>query len=237
MRLQQYRNIIFAFGLMLLYNDWLLGPLLNPRLSWSRSLISELSAGTQSFHWVFQSMDITAGVLTLAALPWLWKFLRKSQVPYWQVLFITIATIGADSIADALMPIACAPSVDAGCNLATTSSVLTQAHLIESTLIGIATFLAPLLWWRFCKAKHRFISQASLWFAAFQIAIGVSILLTRAIHYDVTGAMQRGYELSISLWVCGILFATMTTERRPVDATQEASSQLSYDPKPSLTSS
>jgi len=213
--------------LLALYNDWLLGPLVNPRMAVGGSLISELSARTQTGHTVFQMLDITAGVLTLAALPWLWRFLQRAKITYWQVLFATIACIGADSIIDALLPISCAPSVDAGCSLAGTHSLLTQAHMVESTVIGIVTFIAPLLWWRLCKAKQQLIAQTSWWFAVLQVAVGAGILLTRLVHVDVTGALQRIYELGIGAWVAIILYAAFVAEsQRPAEALGPAAEPL-----------
>lgn len=208
------RVVFFCAAVVALYNDWLLAPLVNPRMSVRYSLISEISARTQVHHAVFQALDITAGLLTLAALPWLWRFLQKAGFKYWQVLFVTVGVIGADSIIDALLPISCAPSVDAGCSLAGTHSLITQAHLVESTLIGIATFVAPLLWWHFCKAKHRFIAQASWWFAVLQVAVGGGILLTRFLHHDMTGALQRVYELSIGAWIASILYVALASNVR-----------------------
>lgn len=217
------RAAFFCVVVLVLYNDWVLSPLLDARMPVGGSLISELSARTQANHWAFQTLDITAGVLTLAALPWLWRFLRKAQVAYWQVLFATIASIGVDSIIDALLPISCSPTLNTNCSLAGTGSIITEAHLVESTLIGIVTFVAPLLWWHVGKAKHRFIAQASWWFAVLQLAVGGGILLTRLLHQDVTGTLQRVYELGIGAWIASILYVAVAagTKRQTVSLKSE----------------
>ena len=210
------KAILFCGLLVALYNDWLLGPFLNHSLSTSVSMISELSAQTQPYHWVFQTLDISAGVLTLAALPLLWHFLHKQPINHWPVLFVAVAAIGADSIVDALLPITCAPSTDPTCNLATTHSLLTQAHMAESTLIGIVTFVTPLMWWLFNRSKQYFLSRPSLWFVLLQVFIGVGILLTRSLHYHVVGAFQRSYQLGIGVWIISIMYAILvTTSKRP----------------------
>lgn len=204
------KTLLLCAALFVLYNDWLLEPMFNARISARYSLISELSARTQPYHWVFQVTDILTGVITLLLLPWLWRFLRTRHLPYAFVLFAAIISIGADNIVDALLPISCAPTVDTQCNLLATHSLLTEAHLIESTAIGIVTFVAPLLWWWSCKhSKQRLIAHASLWFVCLQVFVGSGIVLSRALDYNVTGVFQRVYELGIGLWVVGILYVAI----------------------------
>lgn len=200
--------LLFA-ALFVLYNDWLLGPLFNAHASTRTSLISELSARTQPYHWVFQILDILAGSVTLMLLPWLWQYLRKLNLQYSLVLFAAVVSIGADNILDALLPISCAPSIDQQCNLIKTHSLLTQAHLIESTAIGLVTFAAPLLWWWSCKAKQQLLARGSFWFVVLQIFVGSGIVLSRALSYNATGAFQRVYELGISVWMVGILYVAL----------------------------
>jgi hypothetical protein len=225
------KTLLISAILLALYNDWTLGPIINSRASMRYSLISELSARTQPYHWAFQTLDILAGIVTLLMLPWLWKFLQKFDVKYSFLLFITIASIGADSIVDALLPISCAPTIDAQCSLMNTHSLLTDAHLIESTAIGIATFIAPLLWWWSCKAKQQVIARGSIWFVALQIFVGGGILAGRALGYNDTGIFQRAYELGIGLWVVGILYiALMATAKQRVKAPQ-----LKPTPTPALS--
>lgn len=201
--------IIFA-----LYNDWFLGPILNTHVSTRYSLVSELSAQTQAYHWVFQTLDVLAGTMILMMLPWLWRFLRKFDFQYRMLLFITIACIGADNVVDALLPIACAPSVETQCSLLGTHSLLTLAHLFESTVIGAVLFTAPLLWWWSCKVKHTLIARMSLWFVLLQIFVGGGILLTRAIDFNAIGIFQRLYIMGIGLWVASILHIALVATAR-----------------------
>lgn len=214
------KALLLCAALVVLYNDWLLEPVFNARISARYSLISELSARTQPYHWVFQTLDILTGLAIMLLLPRLWQFLRQLKLPYAPLLFFAVVSIGTDNIVDALLPISCAPTIDAQCNLLATHSILTQAHLIESTAIGIVTFVAPLVWWWSCKnTKQQTIARASLWFVALQVIVGCGIVLGRALDYNVTGAFQRVYELGIGLWIVGILYvaiAATAKERRRV---------------------
>lgn len=120
----RYYKLLLAVSIVFLCNNWLLTPLLNPHMSSSVSLISEISALSQPYHWVFQVSDITAGVLILSSVPWLLRGLRRRQYQWPLLLGGMIIGVGLDSIIDALLPISCAPSVDAHCQLATTHSLI-----------------------------------------------------------------------------------------------------------------
>jgi len=195
------RPTILATGLALLYNNWLLAPILNPHLSTARSLISEISATSQPFHQVFQTGDIIAGLISLAMVPFVWRLVRVHDLAWHGVLAISIAVIGADSIIDASLPISCAPSTDAHCQLLNLHSWVTMAHLTESNIAGVLIFLAPLTWWWFARRKHRRLAQASLLLAGLELATGISILVTRAFGIHIEGLLQRGYELAIGGWI------------------------------------
>ncbi len=228
------KTLLLCAAIFIFYNDWLLGPFLNSHISNQYSLISELSARTQAYHWVFQTLDILAGLMILSVLPWLWRFLHKFDFHYAVLLFITIASIGVDNIADALMPISCAPSVDASCSLLGTHSLLTEAHLIESAAIGIVTFVAPLLWWWSGRLTHTLIARASLWFVVLQLFVGSGILLTRMIDVNVIGIFQRIYVVGIGLWVAGILHIALAATAKQRIALPKLPQTPDHIPKPAL---
>lgn len=196
-------------AVLALYNNWAWASLLNTPLATVRSLISEMSAQDQPYHWFFRASDISAGVLTLAFLPTVWRFAQQNPVRLSWLLAITYAAIGADSIIDALLPIHCAPSVDLHCSLADGTSLITQAHLAESTIIGVVTFAAALMWWLWHRRANPLIARISLAFAAMQVAVGVGILICTWMGWDVTGVWQRMYELSISAWLASIIMVSL----------------------------
>lgn len=198
--------------LVFLYNDWLLAPLLNPAVSARASLISEISARTQPYHWVFQLLDIAAGVVTLALAPCLLRLL-KPQPAFWKwTLLVGVALIGADSIIDAALPIACAPSIDVHCSLTSFQSAVTTAHMMESLAIGIVTFIAPALWWVRFRARQPLLAESSRLFAVLQLGVGVVL----AHHNEVAavGLLQRFYEASISVWLAVILSSAIRAVQR-----------------------
>jgi hypothetical protein len=137
--------------------------------------------------------------------------------------------IGLDSIIDAMLPISCAPSLDARCTLMGTHSLVTEAHLIESTVVGVVTFIAPLMWWQWHRRRHQILAHASLWFVGLQAFVGAAILLTREADMNIVGALQRGYQLGIGLWMALIVLAAYQspkTSAQPEPATTEAETAL-----------
>jgi hypothetical protein len=200
-----------AAGLAFLYNDWILGYVLNPHMSANRSLISELSATTQPYHWVFQILDITAGVVTLACARYIWHLTEHISTQKRWLLTGIFLFIGLDSIVDASLPIACAPSVEAACSLLGTHSIVTQAHLIESNVAGATIAIAPITWWLLHKSgKHRHLSLASIWLIIIETAVGLTALIVRFTHHGNYGGIQRIYQGALGIWVGLIVYTAVT---------------------------
>ena len=200
--------------LLCLYNDWVLAPVLNPAMSTRASLISEISARTQPYHWVFQLLDVAAGVLTLALLPCLARLLKKEPALWRWALFAGVALLGADSIIDAGLPIACAPSMDVHCSLTAAHSLVTQAHLMESTVIVAVTFVGPLLWWWHFRSKRPLLAQSSGLFVVLQAGVALGVILAHHNETAVVGWLQRFYELSIGCWMALILSSAIRATQR-----------------------
>lgn len=197
-----FRRWAVCVVLIGLYNNWILAPFLNPNISLRASLISEISARTQPHHLVFQSMDVTAGILTLALLPLIGHFVHRIALPLRYLLLATVGFIGFDSIVDALLPISCAPSVDSHCSLIASHSLITSAHMFESTAAGMVLFAAPLLWWWATRRQRAPLeARASLGFAALQIMVGCAIVGAHTTHIEVVGSLQRIYESGIGIWI------------------------------------
>lgn len=199
-----------AIVIALLYNDWLLGPILNPHMSSVRSLISELSALSQPYHTVFQTLDITAGILTLLFVGFVWRFTSSMSKKERWVLTGLIAFIGLDSIVDASLPIRCAPSVDIHCSLLAFNSAVTDAHLIESNIAGVGIAIAPIIWWWLHRENSPRFAKVSLSFALLQILAGVFALIVRISGKDKYGLIQRIYEGGLGIWIATILGTSAT---------------------------
>ena len=202
-----------AASLVFAYNDWILGYCLNPQMSANRASISELSAITQPYHAVFQTLDIIAGILTLVCVVYVWRFTEHITPHKRWLLLGLFLFIGLDSIVDASLPIACAPSVDPSCSfsLLGTQSIITRAHLIESNIAGTVIAIAPIAWWWLHRSgKHRHIAIASIWLIAVELAVGISAVIVRFTHNANYGGIQRIYQGVLGIWV-GVLVYTAIT--------------------------
>jgi hypothetical protein len=200
-----------AAGIAFLYNDWVLGYLLNPRMSENRSLISELSATSQPYHVVFQSLDITAGIVTLLCAGYIWHLTKYISTQKRWILTGLFLFVGLDSIVDASLPLACAPSLDAACRLINSHSAITQAHLIESNIAGATIGIAPVVWWwQHTSNKHRHLSLASVWLVIIEIAVGLTALIVRFTHHGNYGGIQRIYQGALGVWIGLIVYTALT---------------------------
>jgi len=189
-----------AAVLLFLCNDWLLGPFLNPALPTRPSVISELSAVTQPYHWIFQTLDIMAGSVIVLLLACIFRLLpRKRGVWNW-ILFATVALIGVDSIVDASLPISCAPSIDTHCSSITDTLTLSP-HVLESIVVGIIAFAAPIMWWFAFRHTHNLLAQGSKLFVLLQIGLVPAIVLARHHEAEIIGLVQRFYQFGLSAWL------------------------------------
>lgn len=190
--------------LTLLYNDWVFETAFNPHISPKHSLISELSALSQPYHWIFQTLDISAGLLTLAFVIVVWRLTVGLSTRSRLLLAGLFAFVGIDSIVDASLPVACAPSMDPQCRVWATHALLTTAHGIESNIAGCAIVLLPVAWWWQYRGKHTIIAQISFWFTIMQIIIGMGALAVRLSGRDTYGILQRIYESGLGIWMGSI---------------------------------
>ncbi len=212
--------------LLFLYNDWVLAPVLNPGLSTHASLISEISARTQPYHWVFQTLDIGAGMLTLVLLPCTLRLLGKQPAIWRWLLFAGVALIGSDSIIDAMLPLSCAPSVDVHCSISAMHSLITDAHMVESTVIGAVTFIAPVLWWLRFRASRLLLAQSSALFIVLQMGVALGVVIAHRNETAVVGLLQRFYQLSIGCWLALVISSGIRAAQRYRAARQTSTPEL-----------
>lgn len=181
-----------------LYTTWPLAALLGLDASGPDSLVSELAARDQPWSWLFRLGDTSAGVVALVAGIAAAVSVRDvlSRVGY-----ALLAVFGAATVADASMPLACAPSVTPGCP--TPSSDL--PHVITSGTSSVAVCCGVVL--VLYAARARIPTPTMLaGFALAAVAIGgllVFSVRTLADNYAAAGAIQRVALLALSLLIAG----------------------------------
>lgn len=180
------------------YNSWPLGFWLNPRVSYSGGLASELEGMRQPYNWVFVLLDVVTGVLVAAVVILLWRH-HRSTLSRWALGFF--ALFGLLTIADALLPMPCAPSV-AVCPSWTVQPMLIL-HGIASIGSALALFAGGVLAWRMHHKRHTgwvMRSMIVLW--------ALSGILSLVFFFTPgPGYLSQDYYLLL----CGIWIALMPT--------------------------
>lgn len=121
-----------------LYNSWLLGYWLNPAVA-RHGLASELEAVHQPYNWLFTAADVVSSGFVLLVCWLLWR--RRSAA-----VLASAAIFAAGTVADALLPMHCNPSLQRCPSFRVDHLLL--VHGIFSIMAAAALFISlALLWW------------------------------------------------------------------------------------------
>lgn len=215
--MRRIRITWWATGLAVLaavaYNSWPLGFWLNPRVSYGGGLASELEGLRQPYNWVFVLLDVVTGALVMTAVVMLWHH-HRSKLSRWTLA--CFALFGLLTIADALLPMPCEPSV-AVCPSWTAQPMLIM-HGIASIGSAVALFASGVLAWRMHHKRH------SNWIMRGMIVLwAVSGIMSLVFFFTPgPGYLSQDYYLLL----CGIWIALMpymayppAKRRQPVPVT------------------
>ncbi|MEV4442035.1 DUF998 domain-containing protein [Streptomyces sp. NPDC049577] len=119
------------------YNDWVLEFLLPTGLDARHSYVSELYAADQPFHVLFGWIEVAAAalVVTAALLARPLTAGRWARAGRWSLI-----AFGISSVADVVVPMHCAPSVEHPCEAVNPWHTTTSA-LVHAALFGSMFFL------------------------------------------------------------------------------------------------
>ncbi|GGX14304.1 DUF998 domain-containing protein [Streptomyces chryseus] len=181
-------------GAALLYNGWLLELSLPTGLDARHSYVSELFAADQPFRALFGGMEIACAVLVMAG-----ALLARDLLPgaaarggWW-----ALCGFGASSLADVMLPMGCAPSLEPACR------AVHPWHTVTSGLVHFFLFVSMVL---FCVAAASAPSRTPL------IRRWAPLLLAGALVSAVStvgpligspgwhGLPQRAHLLLVGLW-------------------------------------
>lgn len=149
---------VLALAAAIAYNSWPLGYMLNPAVTRTRGLASELEGLRQPFNWVFIALDTLCGVCVLVisyVLVHRYSTLTRGD----KVTIASFALFGLLTIADALLPMTCEPSL----TICPTLSHQPVLILHGAASIGSGIFLcisAILTWYRMRSGMGRVIMSA-----------------------------------------------------------------------------
>lgn len=199
----------------LLYSAWVLAPWLNPEHDAASAYVSELAAGDQPFGRLFRGFDaaaglalaLAAGVLVARDRGGLRQRLRRNGP------FVMLALFGLATVADALLPMSCAPTGDPRCALEERLGLLPwthQLHSVSSSLAGMFALVA--LGWSLLRVwrRHRRGEPESGPLPLLIAGIALALVHTVALAYTLLevaglgvgglGAAQRISLAALALW-------------------------------------
>ncbi|MBO0653952.1 DUF998 domain-containing protein [Streptomyces triculaminicus] len=197
------------------YNDWLLEFLLPTGLDARHSYVSELYAADQRFHVLFGGIEIIAAVLVVTGAL-LARDRTAGGLPsagWW-----SLVAFGAFSVADVIVPMHCAPSIERGCEAVnpwhTTTSALVHAALFASmALLVLASGPGP--------CPRPLIRRRGPWVLAGALLSALATVGPLFGRPGWHGVPQRAHLVLVGVWfllLAGALRKTPETADAPVGA-------------------
>ena len=192
------------------FNNWVLGILLNHRLWLAGGSVSEFSATTQPFHWVFRSLDIISGILFVVIAWVVSKWIARSGWHY--LLVASTLILGIGNIVDALLPLPCSGTLDNACSAPVRLNIHRVSlpdHVFSSVLIGFCYILIPLAcYFYFQNRRSKHLRLIGL------VAMCVTVLffaLLAAESLIENGLIEHlaGYSQELQMLVLGWLFVAL----------------------------
>lgn len=152
------RNLSWAilWLAVLTFNNWLLAAIFNRPLLTHDGSVSEFSVTGQPHAWLFRSLDIISGLLFLAVAALIYLYTRPTNLGAKLIILATLL-LGLGNFSDALMPLACAQTLNSTCqtniNLSLSHLVLPD-HAYSSIAVGLSYFLLPLGGFIYARQKQ-----------------------------------------------------------------------------------
>jgi hypothetical protein len=191
------------------YNDWLLQFIVPTKLSQSDSYVSEAFAADQPYRVLFSREELACSVITIAGALCACRLSRQRlAVGGWAA----VAGFGLCSVADALMPMRCAPSVDRGC----TESL---PHTMTSGLVHFALFASMALFIAASRqdgAGLRLVRRWGPWLLPVSMAAAISSVGPFFGYPDGQGIAQRIHLVTAGLWLA--MLAVEVSRTSPASA-------------------
>ncbi|MFD4630192.1 DUF998 domain-containing protein [Streptomyces sp. NPDC058284] len=198
----------------LLYNAWLLETLIPTGLDARHSYVSELYAQDSPHRWLFASLElicaalIVTGALAGAAVT---AADRTARTGWW-----ALAGLGLCSVADVLMPMTCAPSLQPGCR------AVHPAHTLTSALVHFCLFASMALIIRSAQKRGhpRLLTHWGPPVAWSALTFSLCTVGPLIGHGGWHGIAQRCHLLMVGTWLALLAHSAHTTHTAPQTTTE-----------------
>ncbi len=222
-RVARWAAVVLLAIAAVVYNDWLLQFVVPTRLRQSDSYVSEAFAADQPYRVLFSREELACSVITIVgALCACRLFRQRLAVGGWAA----VAGFGLCSVADVLMPMRCAPSVDRGC----TESL---PHTMTSGLVHFALFASMALFIAASRqdgAGLRLARRWGPWLLPVSMAAAISSVGPFFGYPGGQGIAQRVHLVTAGLWLAMLAVEVSRTPAASASAVTPAASGRAVPP-------
>ena len=198
--------LVLAIVAGVFFNNWLLGPILNPHLFSNNGSVSEFSAGGQPYAWIFRALDVLSGLLMVVLALVARRVMVRAKISSW--LAGTALVLGLANAVDALFVISCSNTVSPNCNIPinlSPSHFQLPSHAYSSIIIGVCYLLLPALgFWYAHRQKSMLLKMASAVAVLVAVASGTSAftqyVVNSSLSVKTSGGGQEFQMMILALW-------------------------------------
>jgi hypothetical protein len=203
--------VILAVVAALLFNNWLLGFILNPHIIFTANAISDLSSAGQPHAMWFQLLDILSGI-TFVLLGVL--LIREKYINDAKTIAIASIILGLANILDATSPVECTYQCKTGLyaslsHLHTYTSVVIVATLFVLTLSGLLFAIKN------DNQKLKLLSLGTTAFTIFSIVFALVIfLINHSFSSHGYGPVQELQMIIFGIWLVYFCYLLSNSQHR-----------------------
>lgn len=203
-RILESKFLLWSFALTV--NNWILAIVLNRPLFLKHPSISDFSALTQPYHYIFRFLDVFSGALIILIGLALFSLHKKSVIG--KLIALGGVFFGLANIVDALMPLPCTAILDNLCSVPVKldlSHLVLPNHVYSSVAIGFCILLLPAASWYYAKRlENRGLQLVSLAATAAAILFIIFLSLESFVHSNtienIAGYMQYAQMIILGWW-------------------------------------
>jgi hypothetical protein len=196
----------FAILAGIIYDSWPLGYWLNPIVA-RKGLASELEAIHQPFNWVFVGGDIVSSIIIAVVAYILWtKTKNHKDKKIFSISLLNVGIFSALTIADALTPMHCDPSIQACPNFLHDHLLL--LHGVYSIGASLALFVSVFVVWLLDR-RSRLMNAIMIGYVLFSLFSLLSLFTPGQNNWA-----QHYYITLCSVWLAALPYAILRTTRR-----------------------
>jgi hypothetical protein len=209
-RAGRLRTAAVGIAAALLYSDWI-GEAAEGGAAPRHGYVSELGALAQPHHLLFNSLDAACGALVVLLALELARLLAAT--PAHRLGCAALGLFGACVVADATMPMDCAPSLSAACARAASSGAVSwheQGHTVSSVTECVALLASMPLLASMLRSARGWPRVARMWELAAPAATAVaSYVALRALENHLVGTSERLMVCIFSAWLATLAVAAL----------------------------